>query len=69
VAGIWTRDIDKTHGLAARLKPGQIYLNNYVGGGMATPFGGYKKSGFGHETGLEALAHCTQVEHVCVALN
>jgi aldehyde dehydrogenase (NAD+) len=32
VAGIWTRDIDKAHGLAARITAGQIYLNNYAGG-------------------------------------
>ena len=69
VAGIWTRDIDKAHGLAARLKAGQIYINNSFGGGVAAPFGGYKKSGFGRAKGLEALAHYTQVKNVCMALN
>jgi aldehyde dehydrogenase (NAD+) len=68
VAGIWTRDIDKAHRLAARIKAGQIYINNYFGGGVAAPFGGYKKSGFGREKGLDALDHYTQVKNVCVAL-
>jgi aldehyde dehydrogenase (NAD+) len=68
VAGIWTRDISKAHTLAARIKAGQIFINNYFGGGVAAPFGGYRKSGFGREKGLEALAHYTQVKNVCVAL-
>lgn len=69
VAGIWTRDIGKAHYLAARIKAGQIYINNYFGGGVAAPFGGYKKSGFGREKGLEALDHYTQVKNVCISLN
>lgn len=69
VAGIWTRDIGKAHYLAARIKAGQIYINNYFGDGVAAPFGGYKKSGFGREKGLEALEHYTQVKNVCVTLD
>jgi acyl-CoA reductase-like NAD-dependent aldehyde dehydrogenase len=69
VAGIWTRDIGKAHHLAARIKAGQIYINNFFGGGVAAPFGGYKKSGFGREKGLEALQHYTQVKNVCVSLD
>ena len=69
VAGIWTRDIGKAHHLAAWIKAGQIYINNYFGGGVAAPFGGYKKSGFGREKGLEALRHYAQVKNVCVSLD
>jgi len=69
VAGIWTRDIGKAHSLAARIKAGQIFINNYFGGGVAAPFGGYKKSGVGREKGLEALAHYTQVKNVYVAFD
>jgi aldehyde dehydrogenase (NAD+) len=68
VAGIWTRDIGTAHMLAARIKAGQIYIN-YFGGGVAAPFGGYKRSGFGREKGLEALQHYTQVKNVCVAID
>jgi aldehyde dehydrogenase (NAD+) len=69
VAGIWTRDIGKAHTLAARIKAGQIFINNYFGGGVAAPFGGYKRSGVGREKGLEALHHYTQVKNVCVAVD
>lgn len=69
VAAIWTRDIGTAHRLAAQIKAGQIFINNYFGGGVATPFGGYKKSGFGREKGIEALQSYTQVKNVCVTLD
>jgi aldehyde dehydrogenase (NAD+) len=69
VAAIWTRDISKAHALAHRVKAGQVYVNTYgAGGGVELPFGGYKKSGFGREKGLEALLTFTQVKNVCVKL-
>ena len=67
VAGIWTRDINKAMTLASRIKAGQVYINTYgAGGGVELPFGGYKKSGYGREKGLESLASYTQVKNVCV---
>ena len=67
VAGVWTRDINKAMTVAARLKSGQVYINTYgAGGGVELPFGGYKKSGYGREKGLESLASYTQVKNVCV---
>jgi aldehyde dehydrogenase (NAD+) len=67
VAGIWTRDINKAMALASRIKSGQVYINTYgAGGGVELPFGGYKKSGYGREKGLESLASYTQVKNVCI---
>jgi acyl-CoA reductase-like NAD-dependent aldehyde dehydrogenase len=67
VAGIWTRDINKAMTLASRIKSGQVYVNTYgAGGGVELPFGGYKKSGYGREKGLESLASYTQVKNVCI---
>jgi acyl-CoA reductase-like NAD-dependent aldehyde dehydrogenase len=67
VAGIWTRDINKAMSLASRIKAGQVYINTYgAGGGVELPFGGYKKSGYGREKGLESLASYTQVKNVCI---
>jgi len=67
VAGVWTRDINKAMTIASRIKAGQVYINTYgAGGGVELPFGGYKKSGYGREKGLESLASYTQVKNVCV---
>jgi acyl-CoA reductase-like NAD-dependent aldehyde dehydrogenase len=67
VTGIWTNNINKAHWLASRIRAGQIFINNYgAGGGIEMPFGGYKKSGFGREKGLEALKHYTQLKNIAL---
>jgi aldehyde dehydrogenase (NAD+) len=39
-----------------------------MAGGVETPLGGYKQSGYGREKGLEALHHYTQVKCVTIKL-
>jgi acyl-CoA reductase-like NAD-dependent aldehyde dehydrogenase len=68
VAGVWTRDLDAAHRLAARIQAGQVYVNDFFSGSVASPFGGYKRSGFGRERGVEAMYNYTQVKSVCVRL-
>jgi acyl-CoA reductase-like NAD-dependent aldehyde dehydrogenase len=67
VSGVWTRDINKAMAVSSRIKTGQVYINTYgAGGGVELPFGGYKKSGYGREKSLEALASYTQIKNVCI---
>lgn len=67
VAGVWTENAGRAHRVAAALQCGQVFINHYgAGGGIAQPFGGYKKSGFGREKGLEALRNYTQVKNVAL---
>ena len=67
LAGVWTRDINKAMHLADKIKSGQVYVNTYgAGGGVELPFGGYKKSGFGREKGLESLNSYLQTKNVCI---
>ncbi len=68
VAGVWTSNLDRAHRMAAAIQAGQVYINDFFIGPVASPFGGYKKSGFGRERGLEALQHYTQTKSVCVKL-
>ncbi|MEM5300004.1 aldehyde dehydrogenase family protein [Burkholderia sp. JPY481] len=67
-AGIWSRDIGRVHRVAARLDAGRIVVNEYGGGFVQTPCGGFKQSGYGREQGLDALAHYTQLKSVIVRL-
>jgi aldehyde dehydrogenase (NAD+) len=70
VAGIWTQDINKAHYLASKIKAGQIFINNYgAAGGVELPFGGYRKSGFGREKGLETLRQYTQLKNVALKID
>jgi acyl-CoA reductase-like NAD-dependent aldehyde dehydrogenase len=69
VTGVWTQNINKAHYLASKIKAGQIFINNYgAGGGVEMPFGGYRKSGFGREKGLETLRQYTQLKNVAVKI-
>lgn len=55
VAGIYTRDITKELRFARAASGGKIYINQYLAGGVETPFGGVKNSGFGREKGFEGV--------------
>ncbi len=68
-SGVWTRDIKKAHYIAKRLKAGTVWINTYNIYDPASPFGGYKQSGFGRELGMHALSHYTQVKSVWVDMN
>jgi phenylacetaldehyde dehydrogenase len=65
-AGIWTRDLSKAHRAAAALKAGTVWINCYNIFDAASPFGGYKQSGYGREMGHHALDLYTQVKSVWV---
>lgn len=67
-AAVWTRDIKKAHRLARDLKAGTIWVNTYNTFDAASPFGGFKQSGFGKELGIHALELYTQVKSVWVNL-
>ena len=67
-AAVWTRDIKKAHRLARDLKAGTIWINTYNAFDAASPFGGFKQSGFGRELGVHALELYTQVKSVWINL-
>ncbi len=68
-AGVWTRDVKKVHQLARSIKAGTIWANCYNCFDAASPFGGYKESGFGRELGQYAIELYSQVKSVWVSLD
>jgi acyl-CoA reductase-like NAD-dependent aldehyde dehydrogenase len=68
-AGIWTRDITRAHRFAKAVKAGVVWINTYNMFNAASPFGGYKQSGYGREMGKHALELYTQVKSVWVDLS
>jgi aldehyde dehydrogenase (NAD+)/betaine-aldehyde dehydrogenase len=69
VAGVWTRDLRRAHAVANRLEVGQVFVNSYgVGGGVAIPFGGLKRSGQARGKSEDALLAYSRVKNICIAL-
>jgi betaine-aldehyde dehydrogenase len=68
-AGLWTRDITRAHRFAKEVHAGVIWINTFNMFNAASPFGGYKQSGYGREMGKHALELYTQVKSVWVDLS
>jgi acyl-CoA reductase-like NAD-dependent aldehyde dehydrogenase len=68
-AGIWTQNITRAHRFAKAVKAGVVWINTYNMMNAASPFGGYKQSGYGREMGRHALELYTQVKSVWVDLS
>lgn len=68
-AGLWTRDIGRAHRFAREVKAGVVWINTYNMFNAASPFGGYKQSGYGREMGKHALELYTQIKSVWVDLS
>ena len=67
-AGLWTRDITRAHRFAKAIRAGVIWINTYNMFNAASPFGGYKQSGWGREMGREVLELYTQTKAVVVGI-
>jgi phenylacetaldehyde dehydrogenase len=67
-AGIWTNNIKHAHRAAAALKAGTVWINCYNLVDPATPFGGFKQSGWGREHGRQAMELYSEIKSVWVNL-
>ncbi len=54
-AGVWTDKGSKIFEMARKLEAGVVWLNTYNRFDPASPFGGFKESGFGREGGVQGL--------------
>lgn len=66
---VWTRDTGRALRMSLAIRAGQVYVNCYSSGDSPMlPFGGFKKSGYGREKGVEALKTYTQTKNICLSL-
>lgn len=65
-AGVFTRDLNRAHRVAAALEAGTCWINTYNVTPLEVPFGGYKQSGLGRENSMLAIDHYTQTKAVYV---
>lgn len=67
-AGIWTKDLSKAHLMAKAVKAGSVWVNQWDGGDMTAPFGGFKQSGNGRDKSLHAFNKYTEIKATWIKL-
>jgi acyl-CoA reductase-like NAD-dependent aldehyde dehydrogenase len=65
-AGVWTNSIRRALTMAERLEAGTVWVNTYRAVSYMSPFGGYKRSGIGRESGIEAVREYLQTKSVWI---
>lgn len=68
-AGVWTADISTAVKCSRALRAGTVFVNNWDGGDMTMPFGGYKQSGNGRDKSLHALDKYTEIKSTWIELD
>ena len=67
-AAVWTSNISKAHLTAKALRAGSVWVNQYDGGDMTAPFGGFKQSGNGRDKSLHAFDKYTELKATWIKL-
>jgi aldehyde dehydrogenase (NAD+) len=64
---VWTKDLRRAMLMTEKLKAGTVWVNNYRATSFTSPFGGYKESGIGRESGAEAIKEYLHTKCVWVS--
>jgi (Z)-2-((N-methylformamido)methylene)-5-hydroxybutyrolactone dehydrogenase len=66
-AAVWTRDLKRAMVMTDRLRAGTVWVNNYRATSFTSPFGGFKDSGIGRESGTEAIKEYLETKCVWIS--
>jgi len=66
-AGVWTQNMRRAFVMAERLQAGTVWVNTYRAVSYLSPFGGYKRSGIGRESGQEMIKEYLQTKSVWIS--
>ena len=67
-AGIWTSNLSRAHRVGRAVRAGSVWINQYDGGDMTAPFGGFKQSGNGRDKSLHAFDKYTELKATWIKL-
>jgi acyl-CoA reductase-like NAD-dependent aldehyde dehydrogenase len=59
---VWSNDINTAHKVASAVRVGTMGINNYFGGDITVPFGGFKQSGNGRDKSMHAFDDYTELK-------
>jgi len=66
-AAVWTADMNTAHRLSHALRGGTVWVNAFDRSSMATPFGGFRQSGFGRDRSPHAIDKYTDLKTIWTA--
>ena len=66
-AGVWTKSLDRAMKVSDKLLAGNVWVNNYRATSFTSPFGGFKRSGVGRESGTNAMHEFYEVKCVWIS--
>jgi acyl-CoA reductase-like NAD-dependent aldehyde dehydrogenase len=66
-AAVWTADMNAAHRLSNALRAGTVWVNAFDRSSFATPFGGFKQSGFGRDRSPHAIDKYTDLKTLWTA--
>jgi aldehyde dehydrogenase (NAD+) len=66
-AGVWTENMRRGLVMSQRLEAGMVWVNMYRAVSYMSPFGGHKRSGVGHENGIDAVREYLQTKSVWIS--
>jgi len=64
---VWTQNLKRAMLMTDKIKAGTLWVNNYRSTSFTSPFGGYKKSGIGRESGSDAIREYLDVKCVWIS--
>ncbi|ERI50841.1 gamma-glutamyl-gamma-aminobutyraldehyde dehydrogenase, partial [Pseudomonas sp. EGD-AK9] len=67
-AAVWTSNLSRAHLVGKALRAGSVWINQYDGGDMTAPFGGFKQSGNGRDKSLHAFDKYTELKATWIKL-
>jgi len=64
---VWTKSLHRAMYVTDKLKAGTVWVNNYRATSYTSPFGGYKRSGIGRESGADAIKEYLETKCVWIS--
>lgn len=67
-ASVWTQDLSSAHRMAAQIRAGTVWINCHSMFDATLPIGGMKQSGWGRESGHQAVQNYLETKTVCAVI-
>ena len=67
-ASVWTESLSRAHRLAGDIRAGTVWINSHAMYDASLPIGGMKQSGWGRDSGAQAIENYLEEKTVCAVI-